>query len=166
MFNGDNESIALTLPAAPVQEVQTVTFSATPAAAGFYRFSYRGELSADLPVTATPAAMSAALQGLKSFASQFITVVCSASIGAGTSFTLTFTHPATAGLDGELVSVVGDGIVAQPSTARTVAGTAGLSSGLYDVLVYSYVFRTGSYVNGKLRSDLYLGGMRQGYASR
>ena len=161
MFNGDNESIALTLPIAPTQEVQTITFSAIPSSSGSYRFSFRGELSASLTASATPAAMAAALQAIKSLASQFVTVVVSASASAGLSFTMTFTHPASAGLEGDLVSVVTDGLGAVAISARTVAGTAGLSSGLYDVLIYTYVFRTGSYVNGKLRSDLYLGGVRR-----
>lgn len=152
-FDGATTSIALTLPAAPIAEVQTFTFSSVPAASGNYRFSWRNEISPDLPASATPAQMSAALAQLKGFSSQYITATASASAGAGTSFSLTFAHPATSGLEGDLVSLISDGMGATNTTSRTTAGTAGLVTGLYDVTIYSYLYRSGSYVNGKLRSD-------------
>lgn len=154
-FDRSSTSLALTLPVAPVQEVQTINFSASPPASGNYRFCFRGEFSTDLSAGASPAQMQAALGAMKGFASQFITVVASASVCPGTGFTLTFTHPATSGLEGDLVTIIGDGMNATNSTARTTAGTSGLVSGLYDVSIYSYLYRSGSYINGKLRSDLF-----------
>ena len=156
MFESSNVQLALTLPAAPVQEVQTVSFSAAPSASGFCHFSFRGEISADIPSTATPAVIASTLQSMKTFQAQFITVTASASLTAGTSITLTFTHPATSGLEGDLVRVVGDNLGSAALTTRTVAGTAGLTSGQYDVLVYSYLYKDGSYLAGRLRSDLHM----------
>lgn len=153
-FDGSTLNLALTLPPAPQAEIQTVTFSQVPSAAGNYRFSFRGECSVDLAATATPAQMSAALAGLKGFSSQYITAVASASVSSGASFSLTFTHPATSGLEGDLVSVVSDGLAATNVTSRTQNGQAGLATGLYDVSIYSYLYRSGSYINGRMRSDL------------
>jgi hypothetical protein len=153
-FVGTNVQLALTLPAAgSIAEVQTVTFSAAPAAVGFYRLLFRGEMSASLSTAATPAQIAAAFAAMKSASSQYYSLVASAALGAGTSATFTFTHPATSGLEGDLVTIIGDGMAASVSTARTVAGTAGIvSGGAYDVHIYSYMYKSGSYVDGQFRA--------------
>ena len=155
-FVSSSVHLALTLPSAPLQEVQTITSTAVPNPAGFYKFSFRGEESVQLAATATAPQIIVALQSMKTFASQFITVIPSGTLSSGTALTLTFTHPATAGLEGYLVTIIGDGLASGSTTTRTVAGQSGLNTGVYDIQVFSYMFRCGSYVNGKLRSDLYL----------
>lgn len=155
-FESSNVQLQLNLGAAPIQEVQTISFSSVPAVSGFYRFSFRGELSIALPATAPANVILVALQSMKTFASQYITVIPSGPITSSQSLTLTFAHPATAGLLGDLVTIVSDGLAASATTARTIAGTSGLNTGNYDVVVYSYVFKTGSYVGGVLRSDMLL----------
>ncbi len=156
-FKSQNrDQIRLTLPAAPVSEVQTITFSAVPAAGGFYAFSYKGDMSAQLPVNASPATMQAAIQAMKTFAARYITVTCSASASAGTSFTVTFTDP-QGEFVGDLLEVLShDGLAASASTARTVAAVPGLVSGQYDVVVYSYIYRVACYNGTKLRTKLML----------
>lgn len=155
-FTNSTASLALTLPSAPIQEVQTIQFSTVPTASGNYRFSFRGEVSIDLAATATTIQMAAAIGAMKVFASQFITVVPSTSayFNSNNGFTLTFTTPASSGLEGDLISVISDGLGCVSTTFRTTAGTSGLSSGLYDITIYSYLYRSGSYINGRLRSDL------------
>jgi len=148
------EMIQLVLPPAPVQEVQTVTFSTAPQASGFYSFTYKGEQSAQLAGNASVGAMKAALEAMKGFSARYITVTCSAVASAGASFTITFTDP-EGELVGELVQLTcHDGMVASASTARTVAAVPGLASGLYDVVVYSYVFKVAHYSGCKLTSRL------------
>jgi len=156
-FKSQNrDQIRLNLPAAPVAEVQTVTFSAAPAAGGFYAFNYRGDQSAQLPVNASPATMAAAIQAMKTFAARFITVVCSASASAGTSFTVTFNDP-QGELIGDMLEVQShDGLAASAVTSRTVAAVPGLASGQYDVVVYSYIYRVANYNGVKLSSKLLL----------
>jgi hypothetical protein len=154
-FIATNVQLALTLPAAPVQEVQTVNFAQVCNSTGSFRFSFRGELSAELISTASPAVISATLGAMKTFASQFITVVASQSVANNQVVVLTFSTPATSGLEGDLVTLVTDGLGGGPAiTSRTVSGTAGIATGVYDVLVYSYLYKCGSFVEGKLRSDL------------
>jgi hypothetical protein len=146
------DQIRLVLPPAPVQEVQTVTFSITPQATGFYSFSYKGEQSAQIAGNASTATMQSTLQAMKSFASKYITVTCSAAASAGASFTITFTDP-EGELTGDLVQLVcHDGMVASASTARTTAAIPGLASGSYDVSVYSYVYQVARY-NGRVLSS-------------
>jgi hypothetical protein len=154
-FIATNVQLALTLPAAPAQEVQTISFTQACNSAGSFRFSFRGELSTELVITSTPAQMVASLQGLKSFASQFVTVTAvSSSFNVSPTVSFTFATPATSGLEGDLVTLVTDGCGGPAATTRTVAGTAGIATGVYDVLVYSYLYKSGSFVEGKLRSDL------------
>lgn len=150
--SSDGDQIRLSLPAAPIAEVQTVTFSTTPQATGFYSFSYKGETSAELVGNANVAAMKAAIEGMKYFSSKYITVTCSAVASAGASFTITFSDP-EGELTGDLVTVNShDGLVASASTARTTAGVPGLASGQYDVTVYSYVYSEAYYSGKKLSS--------------
>ena len=153
LFTGtDGDQIVLNLPASPVQEVQTVTFSAAPNAAGFYSFTYKGEQSGQIATSADVSLMKTTLENMKCFASRYITVTCSAAASAGTSFTITFADP-EGELTGDLVQVNShDGIVASASTARTVAGIPGLASGDYDVVIYSYLYHEVHYSGTQLTS--------------
>jgi hypothetical protein len=109
-FIGDNKKLVLNLPAAPVSEVQTFTASGV-AASGFYRFFWKGELSAALAFDATAATMKSTFEAMKTV--QAITVTFSGPATA--TFTGTFTHPETHGL-GELVQL--------ESTSLATAGAA------------------------------------------
>jgi len=154
--SSETDQIRLKLPAAPVSEVQTVTFSSAPAAVGYYAFTYKGETSASIVANSSVAVMKATLEAMKCFSSRFITVTCSSVASAGTSFTITFTDP-EGELVGDLVELVAhDGIAASVATARTVAGVPGLVSGQYDVVVYSYIYHVASYDGTKLSTKLML----------
>lgn len=150
-FDGSKQQLALTLPAAPVQEVQSILPSAA-VTSGSYRFLYKSQLSAELAYNATPSQMAAAFAAMKPAAARFATCVFSQALSAGGAVTCTFTHPQTSGLEGDLLQIVGNGT---PSCATTVttAGTAGVAAGTYDLVVYSYMFRRGSYLGGIVRSD-------------
>ena len=155
MFAGiDAYEIRISLPSAPVQEVQTVIFSQAPAAGSFYSFSFRGEQSAQLIGSATVDLIKSAIESMREVQARHLTVTASAAASAGTSFTLTFADPEGT-LDGDLFLVnCHDGAQAGSATTRTTAGVPGLVSGLYDVYVYSYLYHVCSYVNNKLRSQL------------
>ena len=153
-FDGSRQQIALTLPAAPVAEVQVITPSAT-VTAGSYRFLYKGQLSTDLPFNATVGAMAAAFAAIKGASSRFVTCTFSQTLSTAGAITCTFVHPQNSGLEGDLLQIVGNGIVATCTSTLSVSGTAGLANGQYDVSIYSFVFRRGSYANGTLHSALY-----------
>ncbi|MDR3574553.1 MAG: hypothetical protein P4L50_11865, partial [Anaerolineaceae bacterium] len=141
-FPQSGDRIQLVLPPAATQEQQTVTFSAAPAAAGFYKIRFRGEESATLVGNATTAQMKAAFEAMRGVAARNLTVSFSAVASAGTSVVATFTDPEGC-LDGDLIDFVCyDGFGASSSTARTVAGLPGLpASDTYQVDVYSYQLR-------------------------
>jgi hypothetical protein len=97
--------------------------------------------------------MSAAFNKMKQAARLNITAEFSGSLSSGSSIT------ETAGLNGDPLDIFSNGLSAAGSpvsvkAARTVAGTSGLSTGLYDVTVYGYVFKRASYFNGTLLSRL------------
>ena len=79
----DGDQIRLTLPSAPTNEVQTVTFSSVPAATGYYSFRFRGEQSPAILANSSVAVMKATIENMKSFSSKFVTVTCSAIASAG-----------------------------------------------------------------------------------
>lgn len=142
-FPQSGDRIQFTLPPASTPEQQTVTFSAAPAAAGFYRLRFRGEESATLVGNATPAAMKAAFEAMRGVAARGLTVTFSAAASAGTSLVATISDPEGV-LDGDVIEFICyDGFAASSSTARTVAGIPGLpASGTYQVDIYSYQMRT------------------------
>jgi len=146
------DQIRLSLPAAPVAEVHTVSFFGTPSS-GFYRFRFRGEDSVELPVSASAAVMKTAIETMRGVSSKFLTVTCSGAASAGVSFTITITDPEGT-LDGDLIEVVSNGLGLTPSTMRTTAGIAGLATGAYDIFVYSFMFHQAGYSNNKLSSQL------------
>lgn len=150
-FTGARDSIAITLPAAPVAEVQTLTPSAA-VTAGSYRFLFRGQMSAEIAHDASTAVMAATFNAMRVAAADFITATFSQALSAGAAVA-TFVHPQSSGLRGDKLEIVGNGLGASVATVITTSGTAGLASGTYDVSIWSFVFRTGSYVNGSLRSD-------------
>jgi hypothetical protein len=151
----DGDQIRVNLPAAPINEVQTVTFTATPAVGGFYSFNFRGEESAQILASSSVAVMKATFEAMRGVASRFLTVTFSAAASAGASFTITFVDPEGTLTDGDVVNIIShDGMVAGASTARTVAGVPGLATGNYDVFVYSYLYNLAAYSNGKLTSQL------------
>ena len=157
-FDGEKLQLQLSLPPAPVKEVHTITSTAAPDA-GFYRFDFRSETSEEIPYNATPAEMSAAFNKMKQAARLNITAEFSGSLSSGTSITATFTTPETAGLNGDPLDIFSNGLSAAGSpvsskAVRSVAGTSGLATGLYDVTVYGYVFKRASYFNGTLLSRL------------
>jgi hypothetical protein len=151
----DGDQIRVNLPAAPINEVQTVTFTATPAVGGFYSFNFRGEESAQILASSSVAVMKATFEAMRGVASRFLTVTFSAAASAGASFTITFVDPEGTLTDGDVVNIIShDGMVAGASTARTVAGVPGLATGNYDVFIYSYLYNLAAYSNGKLTSQL------------
>ncbi len=153
----DGDQLRLTLPAAPVNEVQTVTFSSAPAAAGYYSFRFRGESSPAILANSSVAVMKSTIENMKSFSSKFVTVTCSGVASAGVSFSVTFTDPEGTMTDGDLLEVVGhDGLACTSATTRTIAGLPGLATGSYDVQVYSYIFQIAGYTGKKLVSQLLL----------
>ena len=101
--------------------------------------------------------MKATIENMKSFSSKFVTVVCSSVASAGTSFTVTFTDPEGTLVEGDLLEVMThDGLACSVSTTRTVAGLPGLTTGTYDIFVYSYVYQIAGYTGKKLVSQLLL----------
>jgi hypothetical protein len=152
-LNGDSKKLVLNLPAAPVSEVQTFTPSGV-SASGFYRFSWKGELSASLAYNATAATMKAAFEAMKTVQAKSITVTFS---GPATAFTGTFSHPETRGL-GELVQLDSTSLAPNAPapvdvpTTLTTAGTTGLATGQYDVYMYFWVWRSISCQDGRLES--------------
>jgi hypothetical protein len=152
----DGDQIRLTLPAAPVNEVQTITFTQAPAAAGWISFSYKGEESARILANSSVAVVKSTIEAMKGMSSKYITVTASAVPSAGTSFTLTFVDP-QGELVGDLVQCnTYDAAATAASTARTVAGVPGLATGEYHISVYSFMFNVAGYSNGRLTSELLL----------
>ena len=141
-YPNSGDRIRLTLPQTATSEVQTITASTTPTSGSFYRFSFRGEQSAQLAIAANAAAIKTAIEAMREVAAHHLTVVASAALGAGTSITLTFSDPEGT-LDGSLFEVVADGAGASFSTARTTAAVQGLpsSGSTWEVDVYSYMYR-------------------------
>ena len=157
-FVGDKLQLQLNLPPAPIKEVHTITSTAAPDA-GFYRFDFRSETSEEIPFNATPAEMAAAFNKLKQASRFNITAEFSGSLSSNSTITVTFTTPETAGLNGDPLDIFSNGLSAAGSPVsskaeRSVAGTSGLATGLYDVTVYGYVFKRASYFNGTLNSRL------------
>jgi hypothetical protein len=154
LLTGDSKKLVLNLPAAPVSEVQTFTASGV-AASGFYRFFWKGELSAALAFDATAATMKAAFEAMKVVQAKSITVTFSGPATA--TFTGTFTHPETHGLS-ELVQLestslatAGAAAVNIPTTLTT-QGTTGIATGQYDVYIYFWLWRQISCTDGRLES--------------
>ena len=147
------DRIQLTLPPAAVSEVQTVTFSGTPATAGFYRFRFRGEESAYLLGNASVGAMKAAFEAMRGADAANLTVTFSAVASAGTSLTATFSDPQGI-LEGDVLEIVaGDLFGVSSSTVRSTAGVIGLpASGSYEVTVYSYQIRHAEFTGNLLYS--------------
>lgn len=141
-----SERLRLTLPAAAVSEVQTLTQSATPAAGGWYRLRFRGEESAILLGNATVAQMKAAFEAMRNVQVSNITVTFSAVASAGGSLTATFSDP-EGSLTGDLLEICpGDAFAASSSTARTTAGVPGLPSAqAYDIDIYSFMYKTANF---------------------
>ena len=157
-FTGpDGDQIRLSLPSAPTNEVQTITFSSAPTATGYYSFRFRGEQSAAILANSSVAVMKSTIENMKSFSSKFVTVTCSAVASAGTSFTVTFVDPEGTLVEGDLLEVTcHDGAACAATTTRYVAGLPGLTTGTYDIFVYSYVFQIAGYTGKKLVSQLLL----------
>jgi hypothetical protein len=150
----DGDQIRITLPSAPVSEVQTISFTQAPAVTGWLSFSYKGEESARILANSSVAVVKSTIEAMKGFASKYITVTASAVPSAGTSFTLTFEDP-QGELDGELVQCnTYDGCATAATSARTVAGVPGLATGQYDCVCYSFMYNVAGYSNGKLTSEL------------
>jgi hypothetical protein len=152
-FNGDSKKLVINLPAAPTSEVQTFTPSGT-AAAGYYRFSFRGQLSAPLAYNAVVATMKSAFEAIPAVQARSITVTFSGPATA--TFTGTFVHPETAGLP-ELVQIIPSLLDATPvpvsiPTTLTTKGTAGITTGTYDIYLYFYQWRMITAKQGKLFS--------------
>ena len=153
----DGDQIRLSLPSAPTNEVQTITFSSAPTATGYYSFRFRGEHSASILANSSVAVMKNTIENMKSFASKFVTVTCSGVASAGTSFTVTFTDPEGTMVEGDLLEVLThDGLACSVATTRAVAGLPGLATGTYDIFVYSYVYQVAGYTGKKLVSQLLL----------
>ncbi len=153
----DGDSIRVNLPSAPVNEVQNIVFTTAPAAAGYYSFSFRGEESVQLVANSNTAQMKAAIENMRNVSSKFMTVTCSAVASAGASFSITITDPEGSLDNGDLFTVnCADGIAATASTVRSVAGVPGLSTGQYDVFIYSYLYNLAGYSANKLTSQLLL----------
>jgi hypothetical protein len=151
-INNHGNRLRLTLPAAPVSEVQTITFSVAPSAAGYYRLGWKGEWSAMLLGNATVAQMKAAFEAMSTVAAANLSVTFSAIASAGTSLTATFNDPEGV-LTGDLMEVLPlDGSAATVSVARTVAGVPGLATGTYAIDVYSYMYRTAKFNGTELQS--------------
>jgi hypothetical protein len=152
-FPQSGDRIQLTLPAAATSEVQTVTFSATPASAGFYRFRFRGEESAYLVGNASIGAMKTAFEAMRGVDAANLTVTFSAIASAGSSLTATFNDPQGI-LEGDLFEIVaGDAFAASASTVRTTAGIVGLpATGAYEVTVFSYQVRMAEFTGNLLYS--------------
>lgn len=155
-FSGERLQLALTLAAAPTQEVQTITVAAAAPNAGFYRFSFRGELSEPIAFNASAATMKSTFEALRSVASRNITVTFSAALSAGTSLTATFAHPETSGLQGDKIEVVSVGLnttgtMCNVTSAITTAGTSGIATGSYDINIYALMYKKIAYADGKLK---------------
>jgi len=147
--------------AAPINEVQTLTPSTASLDGGRFQFSFRGELSESLPFNATTAAMSAAIAKMRVFERNSVTAVFSKLISAAGPTTVTFTTPETNGLEGDLLTVVGNvTLAAAPAgvvTTVTTAGRDGLVPGNYDIVVYGYVIKMCTFAGGELTVDSWVG---------
>jgi hypothetical protein len=152
-YPNSNYRIRVSLPPAATPEVQTVTISGIPAA-GSYRIRFRGEETADLPFNASTAVVKAAVEALAFFARHGITAsIATSSSGGLTLMVFTFTDAENA-LSGDLLDFkAGDAFALTATTARTVAGVAGLpASGDYEVTVYSYMYRQAVFNGNQLYS--------------
>ncbi len=159
---GVNYQLALNC-VAPVQEVQTLTpVGATASVAGNYQFYFRGEYSTALGLAATTAQMQTAIANMRVMKKNNITAVVSGSMNAATSalpITVTFSTPETAGLEGDLLQVIGDltitggGSNAVPTTITTY-GRDGIVPGTYDISIYAYTIRSASFARGVVRTQL------------
>lgn len=132
-FDGSKMKLRVTLPAARVREVQTLTLAGgTDNDGGYYVLSFNGELTGPLVYNANVAAMKAALEGLRVCTENQIKVTFSAT--AAGSFTVTFGEDRNEcgkiyekyGLVQLIPLDLNDGTVnARYSTALTTAGSAG-----------------------------------------
>jgi hypothetical protein len=154
MQGTDMNELRITLPPAPVQEVQTITISAAPVAGTYYSFKFRGEESAQIAVASSTAVIAATIAAMREVASHNVTVVASAALSAGLSFTLTFTDPEGTLTTGDLFTVSMAGANNTGTTVRTTAGIPGLATGQYDIYVYSWLYNTCGYSNNKLQTRL------------
>lgn len=141
-FNAQSgHNIRLRLPAAPTQEVQTITCSGTPAS-GNFRFAFRGQLSDVVDYNSSASALKTALEAIPWLRSRNITVTFSAALGNGV--TMTFSHPETNGLEGYKVEIVDSCVqtsapaAVKTTTAITTPGTSGIASGNYVVDVWAF----------------------------
>ena len=96
--------------------------------------------------------MAAAFNAMRPAAARYITATFNQALNVG-AVVATFVHPQSSGLEGETLQIIGNGIGASCATAITTYGTAGLASGQYDVTIYSFIYRRGSYINGTLKSS-------------
>ena len=103
-FTGDSKKLVLNLPTAGTSEVHTFTPSGI-ASQGYYRFSWKGEVSANLAYNATAATMAIAFEAMRSVQAKSITVTFSGP-ATGANFTATYTCPETRGMQNEAVQVI------------------------------------------------------------
>lgn len=149
-----SDEIRLTLPPAPVKEVQTITLTGGPVAGGYFWFRFREEESVELPYNATPAQIQAAIEDMREVKARNLTVVASSgfsALAANGSLTLTFTDPQGT-LEGDLFEAVMDSAGSIAHTTRTVAGIPGLATGAYDVYIYSFMYKSAAYTDNILKS--------------
>ena len=142
---------------APINEVQTLTPTTASLDAGRFQFCFRGELSESLMFNASTAQMSAAIEKMRVFQRNSITALFSKQLSAAGPTAVTFITPETSGLEGDLLTVVGNvalgAVPAGVNTTLTVGGRDGLVPGNYDVIVYGYVIKMCTFAGGELVVD-------------
>ena len=145
----DADEVRISLPPAPLPEVQGFQYTAAPS---IYFFMFRGERSALISGGADVGTIKQVIEAMREVKARNITVTASAVASAGLSFTLTFNDPEGT-FDGDLFQCnMGNSVGV--TTTRLQASVPGLVTGQYDVYVYSFLYNKCSYVGNKLHSEL------------
>jgi len=133
-------------------EVHTVTQGAA-ITAGYYAFSYKGQISSYIVWNSNVAAMKAAFEAIPAAYEDGVTVTFSAAASAGAAFTCTFIDPGTFPLIG---FVPGAGVTGTTTVVvtRSTRGKRGFVAGNYSVCIHALVYRRLHLLpNGKMEHE-------------
>ena len=133
-FQGDNTAMSITMGSTPVQEIHTFNTVNSSNATGYYRFSYKNELSIPCVYNCSTAAMADAVNNISYLKSRNVTCSFNTTLSAPISnaITVTFTTPECQ-LD-DVLQIINlgvtnsSGVVDNVYTTLTQKGTNGIAS--------------------------------------
>jgi len=145
-FTQQKNNIMLMPAAAKTNQIMTLTVTnAAVLTSGSFRFRFGNEHSAPVAYNATVGDVKTAIEALKIFSSNNITVTLSAALSANAAPTLTINSPNIVFQDGEVsvdsFSFTGSSVPSSITIATTTSPVFG-TTGTVDISAYIFVYKT------------------------